>query len=180
MQVARPSTTQPATPTVQIPPFVAPEREGELAARVIGEVVRQQYAPALRVSMYLCFMAAGRVAAWQEWRSTLQGFGGSMFQHPFMALAEQIGLDEANERIGAFGKAFAENFEQGLDAVQAGRLPGSGFSARDQARMQDWLALLEKVDDSLTGLLDQMYGPRKKPGWFHSPRWVAPGAALDS
>ena len=174
MQAIAGWTSQATAPTIQIPPFLAPEREGELAARVVGEVLRQHYAPALRMSKFLCFMAAGRRTQWEAWASTLHGFAGSMFQHPFIALANAVGLDEANERIEAFGKAFAKSLEQGLDGLDAGRLPGSSFSGRDQARMLDWLQLLEQVDAKLTNVLDPMYGPRKKAGLFSRPRWIAP------
>jgi hypothetical protein len=155
MQASSPTRSQPASSMFPIPPFLAPEREGELAARVIGEVMRQGYAPAVRASTYLSLQAGGRATTWQAWSSSLHGFAGSMFQHPFVALVEAVGLDAANERIEVFGRAFAASFEQGLDLVAAGTLPGSTFTDRDQARMRDWLRLLEEVDDKMSPILDQ-------------------------
>jgi hypothetical protein len=160
--------------TVTIPPFVAPDREGELAARVVGEVQRQEYSPAIRAATFLSFMAAGRRMEWRAWRDTLQGFAGSMFQHPFIALGEAVGLEEANRRIGSFGAAFAPSFEAGLDRVAAGEMPGGTFTPRERERMADWLQLLEKVDSSLP-VLDALYGPRRRPGPFSRPRLQLPG-----
>jgi hypothetical protein len=76
-------------------------REGELAARTIGAVIRQKYGPALRVARYICFMAEGRVAEWEAWQQTLRGFANSMFQHSYIALGEELGLEAANVKIGA-------------------------------------------------------------------------------
>ena len=141
-------------------------REGELAALTIGAVIRQKYGPALRVARYICFMAEGRVAEWEAWQQTLRGFANSMFQHSYIALGEELGLEAANVKIGAFAKAFIPSFERDLDAVIAGTLKSTLLDERDQARMRDWLRLLEKSDQALNPTLTSLYGQAPRKGLF--------------
>jgi hypothetical protein len=141
-------------------------REGELAARTIGAVIRQEYGPALRVARYICFMAEGRATEWEAWQQTLRGFANSMFQHSYIELGDQIGLEEANIKIRAFAKAFIPSFERDIDAVVAGTLKATFLDEPDQARMRDWLRLLEKSDRALNPVLASMYGQPPRKGLF--------------
>lgn len=145
-------------------------REGKLAARTIYEVVRQKHAPALRIARFMCFMAEGRRAAWEAWTEIQRDFGQSMFQDPFIALGEQLGLDEANVQIRAFAKEFCASFERDMDAVVGGSLTLDALDETDRGRMRDWLSLMEKFDRAWNPTLTGLYGPSPRKGLFRQFR----------
>jgi hypothetical protein len=148
--------------------FLAPAREGQLAARVIAEVIRQDYRPALRMAGYIRWMAQGRSRGWEAWQMTRDGFTKSMFHRSFLALGDQAGLEEANAQIRAFAKDFIASFDKGMDELVAGTLRPVPLDDRDKSRMRDWLVLLEESERALNSVLVTVFGPQKRRR-FQSP-----------